>query len=463
MDRDELVLGDEWDPATGRDGKPVTFDLSSHFTVMGPTRCGKDATLGIPNTLRRLHGKSLIDLDTTGQAAAVCGPARVAAGSKFLPLNPMRLHVERYPDLVSVGCNVLVEGIDPDSPRFYEESVAISDAFDWADKGDQFWPNAGRDYATSLIMHVRRRDGDDANFSTVLQLMMEGEEIDAAGRPTKGPRYMAAEMIATGHFQIAALAGRFLSNASPRTIESIRQTAQTAARSLLSDPIRADLAKKSGIWNTITERSVYVPIILPAEDTEFHKVWLRLIVSCGLNVIYRKAGNVRVTTVLRLPEFFALGPLRSVQAAMGQAAKYGVRVWPVLQDIGQLESMFGKEGAQTFIANSGCVFAFTPGDNNTAEFLSRYAGEHAVEHMSVSDDPYGGPPRVSFDVRDERIWPAHKIRSIPRFHGLVWKFGNSVPQPVVCRPYWEDDVCRRLARPDPYHLTLPKPSRRRRW
>lgn len=455
-----MRLGYEWNPATGRIDNPVRFDLSSHTTMLGPTRCGKGATLEIVNLLLGLHGMSVISIDPTAQNASVCGKARVDAGSKVLALNPKGLHVGRYPDLASCGCNPMVAGIDIDSPNFYEEAVAIADAFDWSDKGDRFFPDAGRDYTTSLIMHVRRRDGDNANLSTVLQLMMDHEEIDENGKPTKGPRYTAAEMVASGHFQIAALAGRFLTQGSPKTIDSIRQTAQTAARSLLSDPIRADLSKNGIDWGQLTETPTTVFVILPAEDLQFHAVWLKLIVSCALNAIYRKAGNVRVNTLLMLSEFFAVGALRSVQAAMGQGAKYGVRVWPVLQDIGQLQTMFGDHGAETFIANSGCVFAFTPGDGNTSEFLSRYAGEHAVEHVSVSDDPQGGPPRISVDVRDERIWPPHKIRNIPKFHGLVWKFGNSVPQPVYCPPYWEIAACRKLARQDPYQPASSSGERR---
>ena len=137
---------------------------------------------------------------------------------------------------------------------------------------------------------------------------------------------------------------------------------------------------------------------------------------------------------------------------MGQAAKYGVRVWPVLQDIGQLETMFGDKGAQTFIANSGCLFAFTPGDDNTAAALSRHAGEHAVVHESYSDDPQGGRGRVSIDVRDERRWPADKIRSIPKFHGLVWKFGDVGAAARRLQALLHGDPnCLRLAQPDPYH------------
>jgi hypothetical protein len=141
---------------------------------------------------------------------------------------------------------------------------------------------------------------------------------------------------------------------------------------------------------------------------------------------------------------------------MGQGAKYGVRLWPVLQDVGQLATLYGPHGASTFIGNSGGVFAFTPGEDETAEFLSKHARTHWVPEPSASDDPHGGGCRISYSMREQRVWPPDKIRSIPKFCGLVWYFGQSKPQPVYCLPWFEDPKCLATAwRPDPYHRIAP--------
>ena len=72
-----LHLGHAWNPETGRTGKPVTFDISDRISmVIGPTRCGKDATLGIPNHAAapaRLVRHSI--WIRPAQSAAVCGEA----------------------------------------------------------------------------------------------------------------------------------------------------------------------------------------------------------------------------------------------------------------------------------------------------------------------------------------------------------------------------------------------------
>jgi type IV secretion system protein VirD4 len=215
----------------------------------------------------------------------------------------------------------------------------------------------------------------------VLQLLTEAEELDEERRPTKGLRRTAAEMVLSQNFQIASLAGRFIKEGS-REIDSIRSTAETATRWLLSAPMRADLSKNGIDWAELTKSPTTVFLILPAEDLDFHAVWLKLMVTCALNAIYRQGGRGRVVTLMMLSEFFALGHLKPVIAGMGQGAKYGVRLWPVLQDIGQLSRLYGQDGVGTFIGNSGCVFGFATGDPKTAEFMSLYSDEQAtVSHL----------------------------------------------------------------------------------
>lgn len=457
---DSISLGVAWDPsnAEGVTGEPVTHDIEKgSLLLLAPTDVGKGSTLEIPNLLLGLRNTSVVVVDATGQNHAVTAKARQDAGIKTVCLNPMGLHLDMYPDdMISLGCNPMLAGLDPDKPSFFEKAVRIADSFDWSDGGDPFWPNAGRDVVAPLIGWVRVRDGDKANLSTVLHLLMEGEETDRDGLPTKGLRYTAAVMVAqcSGDKNtewIADFAGQFLGGpaASSKTIDSIRQTAQTAARSLLSPNIREDLSKNGIDWAELTRRPVTVSLIVPAEDLELHSVWLRLMISCALNAIYSEAGQGSVFVLFLLSEFFALGKLPAVEAGFGQARKYKVRFWPVLQDYSQLVIRYGRDGASTFVANAYHMIAFAPGDHATARFLSEHCEEHRVKHVSMSENAQGD---VSKNISEQRepLWSTTDIRRIPRHHALVWVYGNPAPQPVYLQPYYEKPECLRLARPDPY-------------
>jgi type IV secretion system protein VirD4 len=123
-------------------------------------------------------------------------------------------------------------------------------------------------------------------------------------------------------------------------IDGIKTTVDTQTRWLLSAPMRTDLAKNGIDFAALKKRPVTIYVILPPEHLQTFSVWLRLVVACALNALYRQ-GGVGLRTLLMLSEFAQLGRMDSVIAALGQARGYGVQLWPVLQDLNQLRAMNG--------------------------------------------------------------------------------------------------------------------------
>lgn len=68
---------------------------------------------------------------------------------------------------------------------------------------------------------------------------------------------------------------------------------------------------------------------------------------------------------------------------MGLMAGYGVQLWPILQDLSQLKSLYG-ESANTFMANSGVIQAFNVNDYETAKWLSLNLGQETREYETTS-------------------------------------------------------------------------------
>src|SRR5271170_922858 len=365
----------------------------------------------------------------------------------------MGLHVKQYPDLQSVGHNPMA-ALDPNNPsRFFMRSVAIAEAMIAVEgDGQKFFPESARGLITWLIMYVRLRDGVQGHLGTVRDLLTEEEITGKDDQPIKGLRATAARAVATGHPRIASLAARFMKESRSNT--DVVATADTQTRWLLDDLMRADLAKNGIDFATLKDAPAKtVFLIIPAgTELEFFGVWLRVVIAGALDALYQRGGEDGLETVFMLSEFAQLGQIKPITAALGQGRKYGIRLAPiVLQNYGQLRQLYGPDGASTFIANSGCLMGFAPGETDSAEFMSKMSDEHSVLGMSASDDPHGGPARRSYNEKNERVWSPGKIRSLPERHALIWKFGQSQPQPVYCPPYWDIAECRRLARPDPYH------------
>jgi type IV secretion system protein VirD4 len=475
---DEIRLGVEWFPhkRLGRNtGGPVTCPLDGHFELIAPPGSGKGVSLEIPNLLLGLENVSVLSIDPSGQNAAVCAEARRRMGQDVVCLNPFGMHVARYPDLASAGCNPLA-GISSRSPLFYQEGAAVADALIVIEGKDPHWTQSARGLIAGIVMWEilkAEREGRDPLLAEVRRMLCEPESYDPdapgltaeekkqGGRLRSGLRYHAMAAIAAGHFQIADLVGRYIKEGS-REIDSIASTARTQTEWLLSEPMRSDLRRNGVDWRRLAQRLATIFVIVPAEYLESQEgiVWLRLVTMSALRALFATGGRRNVDKiVLMLSEFAALGKLKAAESARSQGRKFGLRLWPVLQDIHQLndERLYGRDGADSFAGQCRAVFAFAPGDYPSAEWMSRRSGEHDVMIESASEN--SGQPGVqrSYQLHRERRWPPERILELPSYHGLVWFHGRSAPVPVYAEPYIDErgrirpQYLRAGARPDPYH------------
>ena len=424
-----ISLGLVWDIwKKGRKGKPVTYDDERHLTLFGPNGSGKGVCLEIPNLLR-LTGLSIINIDPKGQNAAVTMRWRSTV-SEIALLNPFNLL-----GLGSIGFNPL-RGI-----RSYEDAEAIAEALIQSTGNDPHWAESARGLMLALILfevRLAREVGREPLLKNV-RAMLTGD-LAATAR----------DMVASGDFQLASLAGRF---ANPtRETASIVSTADTQTRWLLSEPMRKSVSDNGFDFAQLKQRPVTVYVILPAEHLHTFSPWLRLVVVCALNALYRQTGQ-GLRTLFMLSEFAQLGQLKPIMAALGQGRGYGVQLWPVLQDINQLRTIYGRDAANTFLGMSGATFAFCPNDGETAEWMSKRSGDVIEPGLSVSDDPRSGARETRRPER-RRLLSADELYNIPEFHGLVWFAGQSQPRPVYAPPYWDahdnPDLVGRYD-PDPYH------------
>ncbi len=88
-----------------------------------------------------------------------------------------------------------------------------------------------------------------------------------------------------------------------------------------------------------------VYIILPLDKLASCGKWFRLCIAAALGDLL-KAGPGGLPVLCVIDEFFSIGPLKAFQAAMSQAAgAAGLQLWPVLQDLAQLQTMYPQSRA----------------------------------------------------------------------------------------------------------------------
>jgi type IV secretion system protein VirD4 len=113
--------------------------------------------------------------------------------------------------------------------------------------------------------------------------------------------------------------------------------------------------------------------------------------------------------LLMLDEFPILGRLDVLAEALSLVAGYGIRACLVAQDLTQIYEAYGRDEAIT--SNCDTSVAFTPNKMQTAQELSRLAGETSVRHAqrtvssngaSTSEPEVGRPLMTPDEVRRMR-------------------------------------------------------------
>jgi type IV secretion system protein VirD4 len=143
-----------------------------------------------------------------------------------------------------------------------------------------------------------------------------------------------------------------------------------------------------------------------------HANWLRTIIDLGLYVFERDTRKVDTPLLMVLDEFPVLGYMRTIEAAAGQIAGFGVKLWTIVQDITQLQRLY-RDSWETFVANSGIVTAFGNSDGSTLKYLSDLLGRITMDVIRDSEASAAqlrsGAKMTQRQTRDDPLLAPHEI------------------------------------------------------
>lgn len=162
----------------------------------------------------------------------------------------------------------------------------------------------------------------------------------------------------------------------------VLSTARRNTRFLATPRIKRNLASTSfdidALKTSQGGQSIY--LCLPARKFPSHARYLRLIISM---LLYRmeEIGLAKPacghSVLFILDEFASLGHMDMLEKAAGLMAGYGVKLWPIVQDLSQMKKSY-PESWETFLANAGTMTFFANSDLTTLEWLSKRIGETEV-------------------------------------------------------------------------------------
>jgi type IV secretion system protein VirD4 len=389
---DRSMLDEEWQIV--RD-KFHHYTGDRHLVTVGPNGSGKTRRLLIPNLIF-LTNWSVLVVDPKGTLAALTGPYREAQHRNSVTvIDPFGVIerdypalVARYPFLKSAGFNP-VAALDPESDDFPDDARGLAEAIIRVeDKNQPHWERSAQDLIAGLMMCDRLENG--ANSSLVAVRDWVGAEAGTLAREIKENLLP----LGAGRYEaIPAKLNRFSKmSAENRELFSIVSTAQTQTAWLDSLPIQRDLSKGATDFGRMKYAPMTVYLILPPRYLATHSTWLRLMVTAVLQPLMRSVRPATVPVLFMLDEFAQLGHLPVIENNLALMREYGVKLWPVFQDLAQAQDIY-KTRWESFISNAGVLQTFAPQDVTTRKYLSELSGQRLywLETTSRSTSATSGP------------------------------------------------------------------------
>lgn len=130
---------------------------------------------------------------------------------------------------------------------------------------------------------------------------------------------------------------------------------------------------------------------------------------------------------LFLDELASLDALSSLNDAVEKGRKHGLRLVAGIQTISQFRDIYGKDLAQTIMANMRnlVVLGGSKSDAETAETMSKSLGEHEViRENRQKNTKAGSGTTITESVHKEPVVMPAEISSLPVLHGFISFAGN---------------------------------------
>jgi len=360
-----------------------------HVLTFAPTRSGKGVGVVVPTLLSWPHSVLIYDLKgenwtltagarrRMGQLCLKFDPTDTTGSSvKYNPLEQVRLGTAHEAEDVQ---NIVHMIVDPDGKGLNDH-----------------WVKTGAALLTGTILHLLYAEPNKtlrgiAGFLSdprctlmdTIQRMLTAEH-DADG--SMGWRDYRGEPTRT--HPLVAESMREVLNKSENDRAGVFSTVMPFL-SLYRDPIVAANTERSEfkIDDLVNhERSVSLYLVVPMASRDRLKPLTRLILNQIIRTLtstlaYKDGRAVpasRHRLLLMLDEFPLLGRLDVLAEALSLIAGYGIRACLVAQDLTQIYAAYGHD--ESITSNCDTSVAFTPNKMQTAQELSRLAGETSVRH-----------------------------------------------------------------------------------
>jgi type IV secretion system protein VirD4 len=272
---------------------------------------------------------------------------------------------------VSIHIKSVVESI-------YDQSAGDSAS---ADKGtDPFWGEQGRALVNTLLAHIVFSDVTDhpKDLRALSDLMAVSE---------KAMPSLLKDIHDTSKSKVVRnLASGLMEMGAAETWSGVCSNARGATR-WLNTPAYADMLSTASIRTSdILHPKSCVFIQTDIMTLSNTPAVGRAIMSALMNALHRANGRVEKRLLILLDEAALLGKMKEIRLGYTTGRKYGAVMQMLWQSEGQMEEVWGKDGAKLLRDSSAWRAYAAIQDISVAEELSKSLGEYAVMAYSEGDN-----------------------------------------------------------------------------
>jgi type IV secretion system protein VirD4 len=359
---------------------PLGLTDDRHLMTVAGSRAGKGRSVIIPNMC--LYPGSVVAIDPKGDLATITALRRgrgsdtvEGMGHDVYVLDPFHA-VQGAAREYCAAFNPL-DMIDVFGPNGRDDAALIADALIIPSKMEQHWTDAAKMLLTGVILHIcAAREGEDRSLITLRQSLTA--DLDGF---TELLAEMAVSDTADG---VVARAANTLIGMSDRERAGVLSTAIVQTEFLDSPAMREVLQSSDFSLTDLKEKPISVYLSLPAGRMGTHSRWLRLMIALTIEAMERNRTRPKHPVLIIMDEFHSLGAMSVIERAAGLIAGFGVRLWPIIQDLSQLKALY-PQSWETFLGNAGMTQWFGVNDLTTLEYLSKRLGQTTLEVVSQGE------------------------------------------------------------------------------
>lgn len=255
------------------------------------------------------------------------------------------------------------------------DDLALNILYDETNKNaDPFWEKTSADYFSGVALGLfEDAKEDEININSISLATTVGEEKFG------GSTYIKEYFNMKDPASAASINASSTIMAPSETKGSILSVFKQKVKLFASRDNLSEMLSYSDIdLETIGERPTAVFIVVQDEKKTYHSlvtILIKQIYETLIDTAQKHGGKLPVRTNFLLDEFANMPPLKDVTTMITAARSRKIRFTMIIQNFAQLDSVYGKEDAETIRGNCGNIIYLITTELKALEEISKMCGE----------------------------------------------------------------------------------------